>query len=43
MFPFREAKLFIPRLTHEYSYEFSKPDVSRVIGFYPIPQHLVKV
>jgi hypothetical protein len=39
MFPFRETKLFIPRLTHEYAYEFSKTDVSRVIDFYPIPQH----
>jgi hypothetical protein len=30
---------FHPRFTHEYAYEFSKPDVSRVVGCYLIPQH----
>jgi hypothetical protein len=42
MLPFRETELFILRLTHEYAYEFSKPDVSRVIGFYPIPQQVAQ-
>jgi hypothetical protein len=39
MFPFHETELFIPRLIREYTYEFSKSDVSRVKGFCPIPQH----
>jgi hypothetical protein len=43
MLPFRETELFILRLTHKYAYEFSKLDASRVIGFYPIPQHMAHI
>jgi hypothetical protein len=39
MLPFHETELSILRLIHEYTYEFSNSDISRVKGFCPIPQH----
>jgi hypothetical protein len=42
-FLFHERELSIPMLIHEYTYEFGNSDVSRVKGFFPIPQHMGSV